>query len=186
MVRGTGTTGRPEVGRARSSRVDSEEEVGDVTREQFDKAVDDFRRADAIEKSAEQLRRDARATVLDFWRVNMDEFQPEGDGKTFVLGGVSVTVPVKKGAPARFDAARAEECVQALDEVGLGEAVSELFIHRPEFIGPEAVIELARKRPEWAKTIAGVLLKFTLPATPDESMTPRVSPVKTRKTGEGV
>lgn len=153
------------------------------TRAEFDKAVENFHRADSIEKTAEALRAEARKTILAYWQVNMDEFAPEGEGKTFSTGpgGVSITVPTKKGIPAHFDETRTEECIAALEDVGLGEAVDELFIRRPVFAGPERVVETARAHPEWAKPIAGVLLKYTVPATPDEPMSPRVSPVKGKR-----
>lgn len=155
-----------------------------ITREEFDKAVADFHRADSIEKSAGDLRESARAIILDYWRVNMDEFTPVGeDGKTMSTGpgGVSITVPTKKGVPAHFDEGREEECIADLNDLGLGAAADELFIRKPVFAGPSRVISLGKEHPEWAASLASALMKYTVPATPDEPQTPRVSPVKGKK-----
>jgi hypothetical protein len=152
------------------------------TKVEFDKAVEDFHRAAGIEKTAEKLRAAARQVILDYWAVNMDEFSPEGeDGKTMTTGkgGVSITVPVKKGLPARFDDERTDECFRILEDID-PKAAEALFPAFRRFAGPQSVIDYCKHKPWSAKTIAGILLPYTLPATQDESMTPRVTPVKSK------
>jgi len=158
------------------------------TREQFYLALADFHRADSIEKTAKKLRETARETILDFWRLHMDEAIPTGDdGKTMFLAaedasipGVTITVPVKKGLPSRFDDDRTEEAFRELEDLDPVSADA-LFETYKRFIGPEAVIKLAKNRPLVARVIAGVLMKYALPATGDEAMAPRVAAAKAKK-----
>lgn len=163
-----------------------------VTRERFEAALEDFHKADTIEKTAKALREQARKTILEYWRINMDEFQPAGeDGKTFVhpgreeVGkGVSITQPAPTGAlPSRLDPDRVDEAYWALSDLDPVSADT-LFPKGPRaFAGPERVVEWCREHPECATTIAGVLVKFTLPATEGTPSSPRVSPVKRKAKG---
>lgn len=160
------------------------------THEAFEKAVADFHRADTIEKQAGDLREAARATILDYWRMNMDTFTPVGEGKTMQRRineepkspGVAITVPVKKGQPSRFDDTKTDEAFDALEDIDPVSA-NALFPTFRRFAGPEKVVEWGREcadagRPDIARAIAGVLMKFALPATADEPQSPRVSPLK--------
>jgi hypothetical protein len=164
-----------------------EERLMDVpTKEAFEKAIADFHRADTIEKQAGELREAARATILDYWSVNMDEFTVVGEGKTMVkringgekTPGVSITVPTKKGQPSRFDDSKTDDAYAELLDYDSTSAEA-IFPHGPrKFAGPEAVVAYSKDNPTYARMVAGVLMKYALPATADEPMTPRVSPLK--------
>lgn len=155
-----------------------------VTPSQFQSALDAFSKADAIEKSAKTMRENARRVILDYFKVNADEFAPDGDdGKVFTYKqkdgpGVSIAWPVKKGEPAHFDDERAVECYYEIFDT-LGELFAdELFAKVPKFVGPEQVIRTAKAHPDYAGRIADILLKYTVPTTQDEPMSPRVSAAK--------
>jgi len=145
--------------------------------EVYNKAVDDFRKADAIEKHAKVLRASAREKILAFWAANPTEFQRVPGEKTLTYGGINISVPVKKGEPAKFDDSRAAEADAKLADASPAAAFA-LFHEKPVFAGPQAVIDFCREYPGAATAIASVLMAFTIPATPDTDDSPRVSPAK--------
>lgn len=153
------------------------------TTEAFEKAVADFHKAADIEKTAESLRKAARKVILDYYEANGDVFTADPKGPKTVIarteaGGVSITTPVIAGKPSRFDDERVDECVEEFRELDLAGVIDTLFKQRYEFAGPSAVVYYGKAHPEMARTIAGVLVKYTLPATEDMPGTPRVTPVK--------
>jgi hypothetical protein len=60
-----------------------------------------------------------------------------------------------------------------LDDAVSG-VVDSLFEKSYKFRGPEAVVEFAQHNPNYAGTVASILLPFTLPAKDAEAMSPRV------------
>lgn len=153
------------------------------TRAEFEAACVDQRKAKTIEAAAKTMKEKARLVILAYARDYPDEFgiAPDSEsGKTIVytptivgVKQVRVTHPEKAALPARFDDERTEEAVRVLDDVG-GGAVDALFEKSYKFRGPEAVVEFAQHNPNYAGTVASILLPFTLPAKDAEAMSPRV------------
>lgn len=158
-----------------------------ITREQFESACVDQRKAKAIEKAAKEMKEAARLVILAYARENPECFPTAADsetGKTVEyrdpryppiehIKAVRVTYPESKPLPARFDADRADECVAILDDT-VPDAVDALFEKHYAFRGPEAVVAFSKEHPEFAAEMAKVMLPFTLPAKEAESLSPRV------------
>lgn len=156
-------------------------------RGEYLKAVEDFHQADSIEKKAAALRKSARQIILDWYEEHPEDFDRAKDGEKTFIGrvgappgdghGVSITFPVKKGLPARFDDSRVNEAHDYAQEIDTRIA-SELFIQTYEFVGPERVIDFCHRFPGYATKVASLLIPFTLPAIDDEQGSPRVAPIK--------
>ena len=154
---------------------------GVLTRSEFEQACADYKTAKALETQAEALRKKARQVILDFEEAYPDEFAAAPDsesGKTVQCqtgNGLTarVTHPTSAGQPARFDTARTQEAYRVIEDT-IPEASAFLFRLNPEFIGPEAALVFARVHPERARALADVMLGFTLPATEEKKLAPRV------------
>lgn len=144
-----------------------------IHRVEFEEAAERFLMADGVEKGAKLLREKERAIILQWFEENRQTLSSK-DGVVYQEQGVQVSFPTKKGTPAHFNDELAADCIEHMHELGIGEVVDDLFQFTPTFRGPEAVLALAKKRPELAKTLAELLMAFTVPATDPEPMTPRV------------
>lgn len=156
-----------------------------MTREEFEKAAQDFAKSKSIRQQADALEKDARKRVLAYVDEHPEEFAPAADSETgrtvepvTPVPGVRtcrVTTPMAQEKPARFDDSRTEEAVAMITDAA-PELVEHLFettvAHR--FRGPEAVLAAASNDPTLAPLMARLLVPFTLPAEPAQALSPRL------------
>ncbi len=155
-----------------------------VTDEQFAAACSDYKKAKALEDQAEAFRKAARQIILDYEDAHAGMagvFEPAPDsesGKTVQCqtpDGLTarITHPTKKGQPSRFDMSRTAEAYRVLEDA-LPAAAQELFRLNPEFLGPDVLLSWSKANPGNAGILASIFVPFTLPATEDTPLAPRV------------
>lgn len=144
-----------------------------MTKDELDQAIRDFHKADSIEKQAKDLREHARLNIL----IAREEGLCKA-GTVQTSDGtmkVTITVPMKKGLPARFDDSRVEDFYRFVEDTM--PALTEQAFQTQHTLDFEKLCDLIKVAPETDTrlTLIDTLGSYMLPATDDEAMSPRVA-----------
>lgn len=144
-----------------------------MTQDELDQAIADFHKADTIQTQATELRDAAREKILQAKEEGLCEV-----GKVKNSDGsltVSITQPMKKGQPPRFDEDRTEDFYRYIEDIQPDLLPKVFKVHHT--LDLEKLFDLMKGGMVRVgkQAFIDTLSEYMLPATDDEPMSPRVS-----------